>query len=76
VKGKLRAPDRGDGEQRREDQEDVFQGDEPPRTRSEEEVPQRVLQGRDPRQRRDQHVRQLTPGFGNSLNQLEHSRLL
>jgi len=38
VEGELRAPDRGDGEQSREDEEEVLRDDEPQRTRGEEEV--------------------------------------
>src|SRR5213594_3631998 len=72
VDGELCAPDRGDGEQSREEQEEELRGDEPQRTRGEEEIPQRVLYARNPRQRRDQQIRQLTPRFWNSLNQLEH----
>src|SRR5439155_27170684 len=76
IYGELGAPDRRDSEQGREHQEEVLQDHEPQGARREEEVPERVLQARDPRQRRDQHVRQLTPRFGYLLDQLKHSPLL
>ena len=74
--GELRAPDRRDDEHGREDQEEALRGNEPERAGCEQEVPQCVLQARNPRQRQDQQVRQLTPRLGNALNQLEHGPLL